>query len=179
MPRPILALLITSAGACRRITRRPCGGTGLAAKHGNANAQSNLGVMYDKGHGVPQDYAEAVRWYRLAAEQGNANAQNNLGFMYGKGRGVPQDDAEAVRWYRLAAEQGNADAQFNLGLRCINGKGVPVDVVLAHMWFNLAAEQGNEHARENRDIIAEDRMTPDQIAEAERLAREWKPTAER
>ena len=68
-------------------------------------------VMYDEGRGVPQDDAEAVKWYRLAAEQGNAAAQYNLGVMYDKGEGVPQDDAEAVKWYRLAAEQGAAAAQ--------------------------------------------------------------------
>ena len=68
--------------------------------------------MYANGEGVPQDDAEAVRWYRLAAEQGNAGAQLNLGAMYSNGEGVPQDDAEAVRWYRLAAEQGNAGAQL-------------------------------------------------------------------
>ena len=59
---------------------------------------------------MPQDDAEAVRWYRLAAEQGDANAQYNLGVRYGAGEGVPPDDAEAVRWFRLAAEQGDATA---------------------------------------------------------------------
>ncbi len=68
--------------------------------------------MYDNGQGVPQDYAEAVKWYRMAAEQGDAKAQSNLGFMYDNGQGVPQDYAEAAKWFRLAAEQGDADAQF-------------------------------------------------------------------
>ena len=67
------------------------------AEQGNAAAQSNLGVMYANGEGVPEDDAEAVRWYRLAAEQGYAAAQFNLGFMYANGEGVPEDDAEAVR----------------------------------------------------------------------------------
>ena len=62
--------------------------------------------MYRNGEGVPQDYAEAVKWYRLAAEQGDADAQYNLGLMYDNGNGVPQDYKEAVKWYRLAAEQG-------------------------------------------------------------------------
>ena len=62
--------------------------------------------MYHKGKGVPQDDAEAVKWYRKAAEQGNADAQNWLGWMYQNGKGVPPDDAEAVEWYRKAAEQG-------------------------------------------------------------------------
>ena len=83
--------------------------------------------MYTIALGVPQDDAEAVRWYRLSADQGNADAQYNLGFMYANGLGVPQDEAEAVRWYRLSADQGNALAQNNLGLRYANGLGVPQD----------------------------------------------------
>jgi len=75
------------------------------AEQGDAQAQYNLGVMYDKGRGVPQDYKEAVKWYRLAAEQGVREAQYNLGNKYSKGQGVPQDYKEAVKWYRLAAEQ--------------------------------------------------------------------------
>ena len=81
------------------------------AEQGNALAQFNLGLMYANGEGVPEDDAEAVRWYRLGAEQGNARAQSNLGVMYASGKGVPKDDAEAVRWVRLAAEQGYATAR--------------------------------------------------------------------
>ena len=78
----------------------------------------------------------------------------------------------------MAAEQGNAAAQYNIGVMYYKGQGVPQDYVQAHMWFNLAAsrleaEKRNE-AVKNRDIIAS-RMTPAQIAEAQRLAREWKP----
>ncbi len=80
----------------------------LLAKDGLAAAQYNLGVMYQKGQGVPQDYKTAVKWYRLAAEQGYACAQYNLGVMYQKGLGVPQNYKTAVKWYRLAAEQGYA-----------------------------------------------------------------------
>ena len=80
---------------------------------------------------MPQDDAEAVRWYRLAAEQGEAIAQNNLGLMYSNGWGVPQDYAEAIRWYRLLAEQGKAGAQNNLGVMYdSNGRGVPQDLHL-------------------------------------------------
>tara|TARA_B100001105_G_scaffold174513_1_gene140621 strand:- start:446 stop:796 length:351 start_codon:yes stop_codon:yes gene_type:complete len=84
------------------------------AEQGLANAQYSLGLMYDEGEGVPENDAEAVRWYRLAAEQGNTLAQYNLGVMYANGRGVPENDAEAVKGYRLAAEQGDASAQSNL-----------------------------------------------------------------
>jgi TPR repeat protein len=72
--------------------------TRAAAEQGDARGQSNLGFMYEFGLGVPQDYAEAVTWYRLAAEQGHATGQTSLGFMYYFGQGVPQDYAEAVKW---------------------------------------------------------------------------------
>jgi TPR repeat protein len=144
------------------------------AEQGDAKAQYNLGLMYDIGKGVPQDDAEAVKWYSKAAEQGNAWAQDNLGVMYAKGNGVPQDDVEAVKWYRKAAEQGHARAQYNLGIMYAKGEGVPQDDVLAHLWFNLAAAQYNAIAKIFRDAIAK-RMTSEQIAGAQRLAREWKP----
>ncbi len=120
------------------------------------------------------DYATALTEFRPLAQQGNAVAQFSLGVMYLDGRGVPEDDAEAVRWIRRAAEQGLAGAQYNLGVMYRDGRGVRQDYVQAHMWFNLAAAQGKEDARKARDILAE-QMTPAQIAEAQRLAREWKP----
>ena len=134
------------------------------AEQGYANAQYNLGFMYDTGDGVPEDDAEAVRWWRLAADQGLASAQYNLGFMYDTGDGVPEDYAEAVRLYRLAAEQGNAKAQNNLGRMYALGEGIPEDDMLAYMWYNLAAAQGNENAPGNKDIL-EREMTRQQIAE--------------
>ena len=76
------------------------------AEQGNADAQNNLGIMYSKGRGVPQDYKTAVKWYRLAAEQGHANAQYNLGFAYEKGTGVLQDYVRAHMWWSIAASSG-------------------------------------------------------------------------
>ena len=81
---------------------------------GNADAQNTLGWMYDYGHGVEENDAEAVKWYRRAAEQGNAIAQNNLGKMYEHGIGVSQNDEEAIKWYRSAADLGHAEARQNL-----------------------------------------------------------------
>ena len=98
---------------------------GPLAERGDANAQYNLGTIYDEGLGVPQNFGEANRWYRLAAEQGNAAAQYNLGTMYSYGKGVAQNFGEANRWFRLAAAQGLADAQYNLGHMYFHGKGVP------------------------------------------------------
>jgi len=88
--------------------------TRTLANYGDAAAQFNLGFMYDKGQGVPEDYKEAVKWWRLAADQGYALAQYNLGMKYHHGRDVPQDHKEAVKWYRLAADQGDANAQKSL-----------------------------------------------------------------
>jgi TPR repeat protein len=146
------------------------------ADKGDAEAQFNLGAMYRNGEGVTRDYAAAVAWFRKAADQGLASAQYRLGLMYGMGLGVPPDSAQALAWYRKAAEQGYAAAQVNLGVIYGMGLGVREDFVTAYMWFNLAAAQDTvEGAKENRDSLAQ-QMTPQQIKEAQRLSREWKPT---
>ena len=130
--------------------------------------------MYTEGQGVAQDYPEAVRWFRKSADQGHADAQFNLGIMYEKGQGVQQDDKEAARWCLLAADQGDAAAQLKLGAMYYEGKGVPQDYIQARMWFGLAGASGEAGGIKNQDIVA-GKMTPDQIAEAQRRAREWKP----
>ena len=95
--------------------------------------------------------------------------------MYAIGRGVAQDDQQAVTWYRKAAEQGDADAQYNLGIRYADGKGVTQDYIEAHMWFSLAAAGGEERAIKNRAIV-EEKMTREQIAEAQRRTGTWTKT---
>ena len=146
-----------------------------AAEQGHASAQNNLGIMSEKGQGAPPDDARVMGWYR-AAEQGNAIAKYNLGLMYDTGAGVPQDYAEAARWYRSAAEQGHARAKYILGIMYANGDGVPKDYVLSHMWLNLAGAAGDGKASDLRETVAI-LMTPAQITEAQRMAREWRPTA--
>lgn len=80
-----------------------------AAEQGHAQAQFNLGMLYDNGEGVPQDYQEAVTWTRKAAEQGHAKAQFNLGMLYDKGEGVPQDFVRAHMWYNVGAAALSGD----------------------------------------------------------------------
>ncbi len=126
-------------------------------------------AAYERG-----DYATALKEYRPLAEQGDAVAQFALGTMYENGRGVLQNDAKAVRWYRQGAEQGFASAQNSLGKMYRRGRGVPQDDVLAHMWWSLAVARGHEPARKYRDGLAA-RMPTAQLADAQRLAREWKP----
>jgi TPR repeat protein len=103
-------------------------------------------------------------------------AQNHLGFMYESGKGVTPDYARAVNWYRKAGDQGYVKTQGSLAFMYEIGHGVPQDYILAHMWLNLAASQGDDFAAEKRDAVAK-LMTLEQVAEAQRLAREWKPTA--
>jgi uncharacterized protein len=163
------------------------------AEKGDATAQVRLGTMYGDGVGVARDAAEALKWLRKAAEQGDAYGQGVLGVsLRGIGGGFPEDDAEAAKWARKAADQGNVPAQFVLGDMYEKGIGVPQDYVLAYMWFNLGAAHGDfggaeiahrygfdfgkpSHVAEFRDKLTA-KMTPEQIAEAQRLAREWKPT---
>ena len=85
-----------------------------AAEQGYAEAQYNLGYMYEQGRGVAQDYTQAVDWYRKAAEQNEAAAQYSLGLMYEQGTGVPRNLTEASRWYQLAAKNGDPDAKAAL-----------------------------------------------------------------
>ena len=117
------------------------------AEQGDAKAQYVLGWMCEAGQGVTQDYAEAVKWYRLAAKQGIVGAQGALGVMYDKGRGVKQNYNEAVKWYRIAAEHGRADAQYNLGEMYYYGRGVNQNYAEAAKWYRRAADQGNAMAQ--------------------------------
>ena len=135
-----------------------------------AGALEDCAAAFDR-----RDYTAAQRLCRPLAEQGNARAQTSLAGMYYNGQGVQRDYAEAAKWVRRAAEQGYAPAQADLGVLYWNGQGLPQDAVLAYMWLHLAAAQ-EPNAVEERDAAAS-QMTPDEIAEAQRLAREWKPTA--
>jgi uncharacterized protein len=140
------------------------------ADAGDRSAQTFLAHLYWVI--IPPDYAAAASWYAKAAEQGDAFAQDRLAYQYANGLGVAQDYAAAARWYRKAADQGEADAQASLGFQYVHGLGVSQDYVTAHMWFSLASAKGNRDAVKDRDRIAA-LMTPEQIAEAQKLAREW------
>ena len=123
------------------------------AEQGDAEAQYNLGVMYERGEGVPQNDRQAVFWYRKAAEQGDAEAQYNLGVMYERGEGIPQNGRQAVFWYRKAAEQGDAEAQYNLGVMYERGEGIPQNGRQAVFWYRKAAEQGDAEAQFNLGVM--------------------------
>jgi TPR repeat protein len=148
-----------------------------AAEQGETSSQAQLGFIYSNGHGVPKDEVEAVKWWRKAAEKGNADSQYGLGVAYANGHGVAKDGAEAVKWYRMAAEQGDASAQHNLALKYALGEGVPKDDALAYKWILLAGAK-EEKSRETIPLI-EKRLTPEQRAEGQKLAREFKPVVQK
>ncbi|MBF0455176.1 MAG: sel1 repeat family protein [Magnetococcales bacterium] len=145
------------------------------ASWGDPKAQHNLAALYLEGREVEQSYEEALKWHTLAAEQGFALAQHDLGLMYLEGSGVAPDGVAALHWFTKAAEQGDAKAQSNLGILYATGQGVVEDVVEAAKWFRLAAAAGLLDGLENLQI-AQEEMTPQQAAEAEKRAAEWSPT---
>ena len=133
------------------------------AERGETEAQYYLGLSYKKNGNL----VKADEWYRKAAEQGHIEAQHILAVEY-----KDSNPAEAAKWYRKAAEQGRALAQYELGLMYYEGRGVLQDYVEAHMWLNLAASGNYDRAKKKRDEVAQ-RMTADQIGQAQNLAREW------
>jgi len=148
-----------------------------AAEKGNAPAQCNIGFIYANGYGVKKDWVEAFKWYQRAAEQHLSGAEFEVGGAYYNGDGVPQDYAEAVKWLGKSARQGYARAQSNLGVCYHNGEGVAKDYVVAYKWYDLALAQGLGAAQTNLSMI-ERLMTTEQIAEAQQLAREFRPHIE-
>lgn len=170
----------------------------VAADQGLVVAQNNLADAFALGLGVPQDFGEALKWYRTAADQGSSYAENVVGVAFEHGLYVAQDDAEAFRWYRRAANKTYERAgdtwihspQYNIGAMYASGRGTAQDYVRALMWFTLAAAFGDTKppdpfgikladtskytALEQRDRLMA-LMTGAQIAEAEKLAQEWRP----
>lgn len=159
-----------------------------AADLHNVDALNSIGSNYERGEGgVAQDYAEAMRWYRKAADLGNADAIYHVGFLYKLGH----DDAEAIRWYRKSADLGNMLAIYSMGVGYQFGSGVPHDFVRAYMWYDVADAVLQRRPGDSADRLVDTsirdeavmlrdelaaKMSRAQIAEAQKLAREWKPT---
>ncbi len=124
------------------------------AASGDPEAEFNLGIAYDLGHLVKQDFAAASAWYRKAAEQGYPPAEFNLGAMYDNGRGVARDRRLAASWYRRAALHGHGRAQFDLGQMYEHGDGVARDPQQALRWYRAAARHGIAAARDKIAALA-------------------------
>ena len=161
----------------------------MAAEQGNAVAQHHLGHIYQgvpesfrTDQDVPIDHAESVRWFQRSAEQGNVPAATSLATKYRDGHGVPASLDQAFRWFLRAAELGNVAAMTEVGVLYAAGTGVAQDDMSAYMWLDLATRYAGGEDREfvlmDREGVAQ-RLNARQIAEAERRANEWIPTAPR
>ncbi|WP_052122847.1 SEL1-like repeat protein [Gallibacterium anatis] len=133
------------------LAAKPC----LAAENSNnSEVQWRLGILYDWGKGVPQDYQKAKYYYELSANQGNSTAQVSLGMLYQSGLGVSQDYQKAKYYYELSANQGNSLAQWLLGdLYQFGRTGVPQDYQKAKYYYELSANQGNSDAQWRLGIL--------------------------
>ncbi|MGA2569474.1 MAG: tetratricopeptide repeat protein [Terracidiphilus sp.] len=142
-----------------------------------AETQFHLGTLYESGKGVPQDYTQAILWYRKAADQNLAIAQYRLGVLYANGVGVPLDKAQAAAWFRKAADQGYVYAQVMLGSDYLTGEGVQRDYSEAYFWFDVAC------ASKTREVVGGERATmrdtagaylsPDDLSRVQERVRKW------
>ena len=128
--------------------------------------------MLDEGLGIKQDKLEALKYYVDAASQDHDEGNYYCGLAYSLGDAIPQDHKKAIHFYEKAALLGNKDAQFALGIIYEEGAGTTQDYVQAHKWLNISAANENDEAVEARDSVAE-KMSSDQVAKAQDLAREW------
>ena len=123
------------------------------AQNGDTDAQYYLGRMYHEGNGVSQDYAQAVRWFRMAAEQGHPRGQNNLGIAYINGDGVSVNLVNAESWIRRSAEQGDANGLANMAFFYMNGIVVQQDHERGIYWLRRAADEGLARAKNNLGMM--------------------------
>lgn len=142
------------------------------AESGDPASQFNLGMMYARGDGVPEDFAQAADWFRKAAEQGQVEAQARLGGMYARGIGVDRDFDKAAEWLNRAATRHHKQSQYELGMLFANGTGVERDYGAAYFWFTLAGLQKYIPALVAKDEIRPF-MTPGQLISVEQQAEEW------
>ena len=148
----------------------------MAALTGYPDAAFNLGVAYSEGKGVKPDPSQALHWYQLAADAGYAPAQVILGNIYFRGDGVAADQKTGAEWYVKAAEQDDVVAQFLIANLYVTGQGLPEDLVQAYRWLLIAEGANHPDAKktaEDRKKLIVGRMSPAQIAEAEKQAKEW------
>lgn len=122
------------------------------AEKGLAKAQYNIGLLYDKGLGVEQDYFEAANWYKAAAKQGDPRAQYHLGLLYFWGKGVRDDHEEAGRWFLKAAEQNLARAQYNVNIMYNESMGLPLNYSKSYQWYHKAVQNGFKKGKNDLDV---------------------------
>ncbi|MBL6734512.1 MAG: sel1 repeat family protein [Shewanellaceae bacterium] len=141
-----------------------------SAKLGYAEAQNDLGTLYQVGLMVPKDYKLAMRWYQKAAKKGHVYATMNIGLLYYKGLGRKQNLKKAKQWFLKAAKKGDADAQYNIGVMYQRGESFKQNTKSAYVWFALAAINGSKRGLDARNVIAIG-MTKADIEKGDALAK--------
>jgi hypothetical protein len=153
-----------------------------AAAQGDRDAAFSIATMYARGEGLQQDLSQAVGWLLKAAQEGHGGARGALGFGYLTGKGVPQDETVAARWTFRAASQGVPGAQLLLAKMLSEGRGTPENNVAAYSWATIAASRlGDKKLRDSASQLRQQigsALTPDQIAQAEKAAKDWGPALE-
>lgn len=143
----------------------------LAEGHDH-RAMYALGSMYAAGHGVPMDLKIALKWFQKAATYGRPDAQYKIGVMYDRGLGLKQDYRKAINWYGKSAKSGFGLAQYKIGEMYYEGRGVKQNYVKAFAWMKTAISKG-VGAEEEKLAIVESELTPEQLTEANTLARQY------
>jgi TPR repeat protein len=134
IPRPITSSLDTT-GSLEGIRK--------LAEQGDPTAQFSIGARYAAGEDVPQDYAEAVRWFLMAAEQGHVKSQAILGAYYWAGRGVPQDLVRAYFWSVLAQAGGDEASKYRVSVLASR---------MNHAQVAAAQQQANDWIKEHQSL---------------------------
>lgn len=127
-----------------------------------AVAMNNLGIIYEKGLGVEQDYAEAMEWFEKSAALNNTTAMSNIGFLYGDGLGVEQDYAKAMEWFEKSAALYNSSAMNSIGYLYENGFGVAQDYAKAMEWYEKSAALNDSAAAGNIGVYYYNGFSVDQ-----------------
>jgi TPR repeat protein len=148
------------------------------ADKGDARARFDVGMLHEKGDVVPQNHKEAMKWFKMSAKDGYAPAQLFLGLLYMSGKSGEKDQIEAVKWIRLAADQGEINAQSLLGGLYFSDGIVTHNYVEAYKWLKLATPNSDANSAKTLESVMQ-RMTPEQVAEAERLVSQWQANAHR
>ena len=153
-----------------------------AAKQGDAEAMFLVASMYHTGRGTPVSYKDAAQWYRKSADAGDAQAVFMMGVVYEGGIGEPRSLVEALKWYRKAADRGFYASIMKVANMYGKGQGTAKDLAQAYLWFSIAELRVPKDSGDRYEIpIVKDKlasqMTKEQVADAERKAKAWKPVA--
>ncbi|NGZ26693.1 MAG: sel1 repeat family protein [Magnetococcales bacterium] len=144
------------------------------ADAGDAEAQYQVAVRYAEGEGVGKNPEEAAKWFQKSADNGDVDAMVMMGILFENGQGVKKDLSQAAQWYEKAAQRGHSEGQYYIAMMYAYGQGVKKDLLQAGKWLEVGAANKDERAVRARDAVQK-LMTPQQIVEARKWAKEFKP----